>query len=98
MPLIKEHRWEAIHRYLDIKEPFSGEFATHFFTKMDHLEREFTEKSKQENFDILSTTKMLREGSAKGQKLYFTYDDHWTALGNKKIAELITQHIKKLER
>ncbi|BBM84232.1 SGNH/GDSL hydrolase family protein [Candidatus Uabimicrobium amorphum] len=95
MPLITEHKWEAIHSYLGIKAPFSSKFATHFFEKMDSIERAFLQKSEQENFQVVSTTTMLRQGSAKGRKLYFTYDDHWTALGNKEIAEFIAQCIKK---
>jgi len=48
-----------------------------------------------ESIEFLSLTAPLRRATADGTQTYFTYDQHWTPLGHKIVAEAICEHIAK---
>ena len=48
-----------------------------------------------EAIEFLSLTTPLRKATAQATQTYFTYDQHWTPIGHKIVAETICQYITK---
>ena len=48
---------------------------------------------KTESIEFLSLTEPLRKATAQGIQTYFTYDQHWTPLGHKIAADVLTQYL-----
>lgn len=62
---------------------------------LDVQEQAFAEFCKEKNIEFVSLTELLKNKTAAGDQLYFTYDQHWTPLGNKVVAEKIAAVLKK---
>lgn len=74
--------------------PPAEQFKTQFFANIDAQEQVFTAFCQQRGFDCLSLTAPLQRATAAGQQTYFTYDQHWTPLGNAVVADAIQQHVQ----
>jgi len=46
-----------------------------------------------ESIEFASFTEPLRRATAEGAQTYFTYDQHWTPLGHKIVAETLAKHL-----
>ena len=47
------------------------------------------------NIEFLSLTEILREAISKGIQTYYTYDHHWTPIGNQIAAEALHNYIQQ---
>jgi hypothetical protein len=47
-----------------------------------------------EGAGFVSPTLALREHVAAGDPVYFTYDQHWTRLGHRVVADVVASHLE----
>jgi hypothetical protein len=63
--------------------------------RLDVKESEVKKFCQQESIEFVSLTRPLSQNIALGQQLYLTYDDHWTPIGHKVVANTISHYIEE---
>ncbi len=75
--------------------PAAGELKQRIFANLDAQEEVVAEYCRQQAISFVSTTKALQRHTAVGVQTYFTYDQHWTPEGNRIVADVIAEHLRR---
>ncbi len=78
--------------------PDAGEFLRSLMARLDVKERLTEEWCRALSISFLSLTPILRESVARGDQVYFTYNDHWTPVGHDAVAEAVFRFLCKVQR
>lgn len=62
--------------------------------RLDVQESAVRDFCRTESIEFISLTEPLRRIIAEGAQAYFTYDQHWTPLGHKIVAETLAQYLQ----
>jgi len=62
--------------------------------RLDVQESAVRDFCRTESIEFISLTEPLRRIIAEGAQAYFTYDQHWTPIGHKIVAETICQYLQ----
>jgi len=81
------------HRDLEPAGP--DQFEAALFANMDETERVVREFCRDERIVYFDLTASFRRNAQEGQMIYFPYDTHWNALGNKIAAEEIERFLRQ---
>ena len=74
--------------------PPAEPFKRRLFQRLSVRESVLEEFSHRQGIGFVSTTSNLREWAARGNQVYYTYDQHWTRLGHEAAAEAIARHLQ----
>ena len=59
------------------------------------MSEEFEAQSRrQQAIEFVSLTQPLRKGISSGEQAYFTFDQHWTPVGQEIVAEVLNNYTK----
>lgn len=75
--------------------PPPEEFKQNVFDRLGSVEAVFRSYCESEGIEFVSLTKMLQEATRRGIQAYYTYDQHWTPLGNRLVAERIADYLER---
>lgn len=93
MPLVKDQiPADQLRNFAAYEEeglPEAETFKTTVFDGMDNEQEVFLEHCVGQHLDCLALTKALQEATAKGEQMYYSYDQHWTPEGNRVVAETV---------
>jgi len=97
MPLLKE-RLSAIqvHAFMSLKAenlPKPDELMETLYSRLDVHESIIEELCKEDSIEFVSVTKLLQREILKGSQAYYTYDQHWTPVGQLVAAETLTNYL-----
>ncbi len=99
VPLVKKRiSPEIFHAFAKLKDrsiPDSETFTEELFENMNVVKDQINDFCEKNNIDFVDPVGVLRNEMAKGNQVYFTYDQHWTPPGHKLTAEAIAEKIKK---
>ena len=70
-------------------------FKRELFARLDSVETVFRRYCENEGVEFISLTKMLQEKTRQGVQAYYSYDQHWTPLGNRLVAEQIAEYLRQ---
>lgn len=97
MPLVKEKiPPEKLHAFASFEErglPPPNEFKQRLYDRLGSQERVMRRFCSEEGIGFVSVTQVLQNMAAQGQQVYYTYDQHWTALGHMAVAEQISRYL-----
>ena len=97
MPLVADRvTAEQLHAFASFKArnlPPPGEFKRELVARLDTQEAVAREFFAAEGVEFISTTAILRQWAAAGRQVYYTYDQHWTALGHEAVAEAVARTV-----
>jgi hypothetical protein len=74
--------------------PPPEQFKERMFRCLDSVEAVFQKYCQDEGVEFLSLTEALQEQTRLGVQVYYTYDQHWTPLGNELVAHEIAGYLK----
>jgi len=98
LPLVKETLApELLHQYLSLKAddlPPPVELKRTLLSRLEVEETIFADFCRQESIEFLSLTQALQQQILAGRQAYFTYDQHWTPLGQQIAAETVWQYLQ----
>lgn len=89
---------EQLHAFMALKQkslPPADKLIEALLTRHNVQESAVEQFCRTESIEFLSLTAPLRKATAEGTQTYFTYDQHWTPLGHKIVADTISQNIVK---
>ena len=99
LPLITEIvSPEQLRAFMELKQRKLPSAETLYETLIPRLkvqESAVEDFCRTESIEFLSLTRPLRQATADGTQTYFTYDQHWTPLGHKIVAEALCEQILK---
>ena len=99
LPLITEIVTpEQLHAFMALKQrdlPPANKLLETLLARHNVQESAIEDFCRTESIEFTSLTAPLRKATAQGSQTYFTYDQHWTPLGHKIVAEAISRHILK---
>ncbi|MFG0318215.1 MAG: hypothetical protein ACF8XB_13150 [Planctomycetota bacterium JB042] len=91
LPLVKDRLpkdgFHAFASFEDDDLPPPEVFFERFFERIETQERTVLDLCEELGVECLSLTGPLREKMAEGVQVYYTYDQHWTRLGHRVVAE-----------
>jgi hypothetical protein len=97
MPLLRERvSPEQLRTFAAFKKrglPPAHEFAERFYRGIDSQEQVLRAFCEREGIPFVSTTEILRSKVLAGEQIYYTYDQHWTPLGHKAVAEALSAYL-----
>ncbi len=98
LPLItKTVSPEQLLAFMALKEnklPPADKLLDVLLSRLDVQESAVRDFCRTESIEFISLTEPLRRIIAQGAQAYFTYDQHWTPLGHKIVAETISQYLQ----
>jgi len=98
LPLItKTVSPEQLRAFMALKEnklPPADKLLDVLLPRLDVQESAVRDLCRTESIEFISLTEPLRRIIAQGAQAYFTYDQHWTPLGHKIVAETLTQYLQ----
>ncbi|MBL4680402.1 MAG: hypothetical protein JKY88_06725 [Pseudomonadales bacterium] len=68
-----------------------------FYSNLDAQEKTVEAYCQDRGISFVSTTSKLQSMTDAGMQLYYTYDQHWTPKGNEVVADIIYQHLSKID-
>ena len=99
MPLVKERvTAEQLHTFASFTKrglPPPEEFKRELYTRLDNQETVLREFFEKEGIEFVTTTETIRKTAAEGRQVYYTYDQHWTALGQAAVAEKLSRYFSE---
>jgi len=97
MPLVKDTiPADQLRNFAAFDEdnlPDAETFKKNVFDWMDNEQNVFLEHCADQRFNCLALTEALQQATAKGEQMYYSYDQHWTPDGNRVVAETIATHL-----
>jgi hypothetical protein len=75
--------------------PPADDLVDVLLSHLDIQESAIEEFCKQESIEFVSLTQPLRQNIAQGLQAYYTYDQHWTPIGQKIAAETLFNSVFK---
>jgi len=98
LPLIKDKLTAGqLYDFLALKEknlPPAKELMEAVLSHINTAESATEEFCRQNSIEFVSLTEPLRKGIAAGLQLYFTYDQHWTPLGQQTAADTLSYYLE----
>ena len=99
MPLVKE-RLEAdkIRGFLALKLndlPTAPETKSTLYANLGAREKVVEDFCRREGIDFISTTGGLRDAVGRGGQAYYTYNQHWSPLGHRIVADMLYAYLEK---
>ena len=95
LPLIRQkvsaEHLRAFAMYEGRSLPPADQFKSRFFQRLSAGESLVEQYCQTHDVGFVSPTKLLRQHAAKGQQVYYTYDQHWTKLGHVAVTQALTQ-------
>ena len=88
---------EQLRAFMALKEnklPPADKLLDVLLPRLDVQESAVRDFCRTESIEFISLTEPLRRIIAEGAQAYFTYDQHWTPLGHKIVAETISQYLQ----
>jgi hypothetical protein len=96
MPLARDRvTAEELHAFAAFRErhlPPPEDFTRELFARLDTQETVLREFFAEEGIEFVSATAILRQWASQGRQVYYTYDQHWTALGHEAVAEAVSRY------
>jgi len=102
MPLMQERipaeqlRHFAAYHETDL--PDAETFKRNVFAWMDNEQDVFLETCAAQGFHCYSLTEALQRATARGEQVYYSYDQHWTPEGNRVVADALAPVVAELLR
>ncbi len=97
MPIVKDRVTpEQLHAFASFKRenlPPPEKFASELYARLDTKETVLRKFFREEGIEFISTTEILRKAMAEGRQVYFTYDQHWTAVGHEVVAKEVSRYL-----
>jgi hypothetical protein len=81
--------------YRKSRLPPAAEFKQQVIDNMNSEQEVVMDFCAQQKIDCLALTDALRAATATGQQTYFSYDQHWTPIGNKVAAGAIEAFLRE---
>jgi hypothetical protein len=98
MPLVKEwilpEKLRAFALFEESPLPPPAEFKQKLYDRLGTQEAVFRDFCRAEDIEFVSPTAALREMARKGFQVYYTYDQHWTALGHRAVAAELAAYLR----
>jgi len=99
LPLVKDKLSpQKLRAFMALKEknlPPADDLVDVLLSHLDIQESAIEEFCKQESIEFVSLTQPLRQNIAQGLQAYYTYDQHWTPIGQKIAAETLFNSVFK---
>jgi hypothetical protein len=97
LPLVRDKlSAEKLHAFMALKKkdlPAPGDLMDVLIPRLHVHESVIKEFCSKESIGFVSLTQSLREEILKGSQVYFTYDQHWTPLGQGVAADTLQRYI-----
>ena len=101
LPLLKDSvTSEELHEFMALKEdklPAPEKAMEVMVERAEVQEEAMADFCRGEGIDFVSLTRSMREAIAAGRQAYYTYDQHWTPLGQEIAADTIYEYLKESE-
>ncbi len=81
----------AFMTYREKHLPPAEEFLAEMIDRLDTRQSALGEFCRGESIEFVSLTRPLQEKMQAGEQVYFTYDQHWTPVGARVVAEVVTR-------
>jgi hypothetical protein len=81
--------------YRKSRLPPAEQFKQEIMGNLDNQQQVVLEFCTQQQVDCLALTDALRRATAAGQQTYFSYDQHWTPIGNAVAASAIAEFLRE---
>lgn len=81
--------------YRKSRLPPAEQFKQEIMGNLDNQQQVVLEFCAQQQVDCLALTDALRRATAAGQQTYFSYDQHWTPIGNAVAASAIAEFLRE---
>jgi hypothetical protein len=98
LPLIKNKLTpDQLYEFLSLREknlPPPKELMDIVLSRTNLAESATKEFCRQNSIEFVSLAEPLQKGIAAGRQLYFTYDQHWTPLGQQAAADTISHYLE----
>lgn len=101
LPVAKEeisakdfHDFCMLHKRKMRKKLSDEEFFSKILACMEYKEKLVENFCNKNKIEFVSLTKALQNATNEGKQVYFTYDQHWTPLGNEIAAQQIYQYLE----
>ncbi len=88
---LRRKKLHPAHREL----PPPDVFLERLLRYAESTETALAEACAEQRIPLLSLTPGLRRAAAAGQQVYYTYDQHWTPLGNQLVAEEVARALSR---
>jgi hypothetical protein len=75
--------------------PPAEELKKQVFEQLDVQESMVAELCRKRGVGFISLTGPLREAVTRGEQVYYTYDQHWTPLGQAVAARTVARYLKE---
>jgi len=88
---------EQLRAFMALKEkslPPADKLLDVLLPRLNVQESAVRDFCRTESIEFISLTEPLRRTIAEGAQAYFTYDQHWTPLGHKIVAETLCQYLQ----
>lgn len=99
LPLVKDNlQPQKLRAFMALKEknlPPAPELVDILLSHLDIQESAVEEFCKMESIEFVSLTQPLRQNITEGLQAYYTYDQHWTPIGQKIAAETLFNSVFK---
>lgn len=93
LPLARDRiRPDALRAFLEAEEedqPETEELLHRVFSQLDTQQEVFLSFCRERSIPCIGLTEPLRLALTQGEQVYFTYDQHWTALGHAVVAGVV---------
>ncbi len=81
----------AFLAYREKSLPPADEFIGELIKRLDTRESALAEFCRAASIEFCSLTRPLQESMQAGEQVYFTYDQHWTPIGNRVTADVVAK-------
>ena len=99
LPLVRDNLSpDKLHAFMALKKkdpPPPADLMNILIPRLHVHESAIEEFCRQESIEFISLTQHLRREILKGRQAYFTYDQHWTPLGQEIAADTLLRYIEE---
>jgi len=100
LPLLQEKvSPQQLRAFMALKQrnlPTAENLIDVVLSRLDVQESEMHEFCRQHSIDFVSLTAPLRQAVLEGRQAYFTYDQHWTPIGNVVAADTLAKYLNNV--
>ncbi|MHC4293107.1 MAG: alginate O-acetyltransferase AlgX-related protein, partial [Planctomycetota bacterium] len=97
LPLLKNRlSAEQVHAFMSLKAknlPQPDELMEILYSRLEAHESIIEELCREDSIEFISLTEPLQQETLKGRQVYYTYDQHWTPLGQLVAAETLADYL-----
>ncbi|BBM84580.1 alginate O-acetyltransferase AlgX-related protein [Candidatus Uabimicrobium amorphum] len=94
--VIKSMNMENLYNFIfDEKDISFSYFKEHLLELLNTPENQLRAFCEKSSIPFINLSKELQRETARGKKLYFTYDTHWTPEGNRVVAGIVAQYMQE---